>query len=56
MNKSQQELPIFLNGKNVIKTAQNFLSISAISIASEQAFSCTGRIINDNHTLLNPDT
>ncbi|CAG8850001.1 33308_t:CDS:1, partial [Gigaspora margarita] len=35
--------------------AQNFLSIPATSIASEQAFSCTGHIIDDSRTLLDPD-
>ncbi|CAG8744555.1 19169_t:CDS:2, partial [Dentiscutata erythropus] len=36
--------------------SQNFFSIPATSIASEQAFSCTDHIINNSHTLLDPDT
>ncbi|CAG8630941.1 7299_t:CDS:2, partial [Cetraspora pellucida] len=36
--------------------AQDFLSIPATSIASEQAFSCAGRIIDESHTLLDSDT
>ncbi|CAG8799453.1 28350_t:CDS:1, partial [Dentiscutata erythropus] len=33
-----------------------FLAIPSTSVASEQMFSCAGRIIDDVRTSLNPDT
>lgn len=36
--------------------ARDFLSIPATSVASEQAFSCAGRIIDESRTMLDPDT
>ena len=36
--------------------ARDFLAIPASSVASEQMFSCAGRIIDDSRTLLDPDT
>ncbi|CAG8451058.1 3533_t:CDS:2 [Cetraspora pellucida] len=40
----------------VKKTRANFLSIPATSVASEQAFSCAGHIIDESRTLLDPNT
>ncbi|CAG8805209.1 40396_t:CDS:2, partial [Gigaspora margarita] len=35
---------------------RDFLAMPATSIAPEQMFSCTDRIIDDYHTSLDPDT
>ncbi|CAG8853167.1 13166_t:CDS:1, partial [Gigaspora margarita] len=37
------------------KMARDFLAMPATSIASEQMFSCASCIINDYHTLLDPN-
>ena len=36
--------------------ARDVLAIPATSVASEQMFSCAGRIIDDEHTSLDPST
>ncbi|CAG8851269.1 38787_t:CDS:2, partial [Gigaspora margarita] len=41
---------------NEIIVARDFLFIPTTSIASEQAFSCAGYIIDNSCTLLDPDT
>ncbi|CAG8812674.1 15558_t:CDS:2, partial [Gigaspora margarita] len=38
------------------KMAHDFLVVPATSVALKQMFSCAGHIIDDYHTLLDPDT
>ncbi|CAG8849173.1 23154_t:CDS:1, partial [Gigaspora margarita] len=40
----------------LFRMAQDFLAIPATSIKSEQMFSCTGHVIDDSRTLLDPST
>ncbi|CAG8732416.1 7173_t:CDS:2, partial [Dentiscutata erythropus] len=41
---------------NLSKMAKDFLAIPATSVSSEQIFSLAGRIIDNNHINLDPDT
>lgn len=41
---------------SLTKMARDFLAVPATSVASEQMFSCAGRIVDDYRTSLDPET